>query len=204
MTERQKFTAFSSLALAAVSASLVLYPSVVGLAKLPLVHLWMMWVYLACAFCAFLLLSFIYYISTFTTEGLPHRRAGIASLFTVTSLVSFGAFLTINLWQDQSAKPQILGLTASAYTAAPGDIVALTGESANESGHPVSWSWCTRAPAVKNVRPAPVCLASKLKTATWSVPENAVQGVYKIEAKVLDDALSSSPQFMEIKIWPTK
>lgn len=201
MVARTDYSTASLMALGAVSASLILFPSIFSVIRPPLVHSWALWAFLISGFIAFICLVWTYYISTFTQDDLPVRMSGIGSLSTLVSLLSFAAFLFLNILQDQTAGPQISSLSASSYRAERGDTVAFTGEASDESGDAILWQWCITPVAPKTSATKSTCLKSNLKSVTWRIPASVAPGVYSVAALASDGRRKSSAQRLEVQVW---
>lgn len=201
MAGRTDYTTASSIALGAVFASLILFPSIFSVIKPPLVHSWAMWAFFISGVSAFIFLVWTYYIATFTQDNLPVRMSGIGSISALVCLLSFAAFLFLNILQDQTAGPQISSISASAYKAEPGDTVVFMGEASDESGDIILWKWCITPVAPTTPEAKPTCLKSNLKSATWRVPASTAAGIYNVSALARDGTHESSKQFLEVQIW---
>jgi len=201
MPERTDYTTASSIALGAVFASLILFPSIFSVIKPPLVHSWAMWAFFISGISAFIFLVWTYYIATFTQDNLPVRMSGIGTISALVCLLSFAAFLFLNILQDQTAGPQISSISASAYKAEPGDTVVFMGEASDESGDTILWKWCITPVAPATLATKPTCLKSNLKSVTWRVPTSTVAGMYKVSALASDGIHESGEQLLEVHVW---
>jgi len=183
MSLKGQYKNLSSALLGVVSASLVLFPSILGIVARPLVGEWLIWTFLVSSVLALAFEAFVFYVCSFTPESVkaPVKISGLGTLATLVGLASFVAFLFANIRDDQLAAPQVISLTPSSLSVAPGDLVGFSAEILNESGERLTWCWQVRLNGPGGSGP-PTKLSATTRAIQWLVPANTKPGIYEVGA----------------------
>lgn len=200
MASKDDYKAVSSLIIGAVSASLVLFPSILGVVAKPLVLLWALWFYLLFGVISFLALGYTYYRAAYTSGDLPVKASGVGVISGVACIGLFAIFLFANLLSDQRARPVITSVTAGAYSASPGDMMNFAARGEDQNGDRLTWQWRIDPDPRAKPKPASVTLPSKLEAAVWRVPDAAPTGIYSVTATVSDGPHTSAPETIQIDV----
>lgn len=201
MADKDSYKSMASLVMGAVSASLVLFPSLLSVVAKPLVSPWLMWAYLGSGLIALASLSYTYYFTVFAKEAaLPIRASGIGACFGVLCIFCFAAFLFVNLLADQRAAPTISAIAASSYAAGQGDVVTLSAKGEDQNSDRLSWTWRVEQVSGPGPKANDVILPSRLDAAIWPISAEALPGTYRISAIASDGARNSPRESVEIVV----
>jgi|GEM_PF-1846237 len=199
MAEKDNYKTAATVILGAISASLVLFPSILGVVSKPLVGGWILWLYLFSGLIAFVSMTYVYYRAAFVDGDMPVRASGVGALAAVVSILSFAAYLFANLISDQVAPPVITNLSSNGPIVSPGDALTLTVHGEDQNGDRLMWTW-----RVEPVRPTKlshaITLPSRLDGAVWLIPQTAEIGVYTVRAIVSDGKHVSRSEIIQIEI----
>jgi hypothetical protein len=181
MSVKTQYKNLSSALLGVVSASLVLFPSILGIVARPLVGEWLIWAFLVSSVLALVLEAFVFYICSFTPDSVPApvRISGFGTFASLIGLGSFITFLFANIRDDQLSIPQVISLTPSSLSVAPGDLVGFSAETLNENGERLTWCWQVRPKPPGNPG-SPVMLPGTTRTTQWLVPADAKPGIFEV------------------------
>ena len=151
------------------------------------------------AFIAFISCAFAFHISSLSPNNAPIVSSGLGNNSAFFSLLSLFVFICGNLYSDRAAPPAIVSLQADQYVSSPRDLVALAGTASDDDGDHLIWTWRIAPPAsIENANQIPI--QGDLRTAQWIVPEDAINGEYRVIAIVNDGSRDSEPRFLTIRV----
>lgn len=186
-----------------MSATLVLFPSVIGVVARPLTQTWLIWSFLWSSLLAFILQGFVFYFSAFTDRAIPVRASGFGSIATIACLTSFVAFLFVNIRDDQLSAPTAVSLVPSSFSVAPGQIVGFSADGTDEDGDRLTWRWRLRA-ASGSINAQAATLAGSTRVNQWLVPADAKLGIYEVGATASDGKQLSAETWVLVKVEKAK
>ncbi len=198
MPSKEEYKSVSTLLLGAVSASLVLFPSILSVVAKPLTAIPLMWIYLGFGLSAFIFLTYTYYRASFT-NGDPVRASGLGTISACLSILFFGAFLSFNLLDDQLAPPTITSIGSSGYNALPGDVLTFSAHGDDQNGDRLSWKWEVGF-AGRTDKSAAAILPSRLESAIWRIPDASMPGFYNVTATASDGSRSSARETFQVEV----
>lgn len=204
MADKGTYKSMASLVMGAVSASLVLFPSLLSVVAKPLVGSWLMWAYLGCGLIALAGLSYTYYYVAFASDApLPIISSSFGAFFGGLSIFFFAIFLFLNLLADQCAAPTISSIVASRYDAAPGEVVTISAKGEDQNGDRLKWTWQVEQIGTGGGHTNHIGLSSKLDAAVWSISAAALPGIYRVSATASDGERNSQTEAVEIIVRKT-
>lgn len=201
MSLKAQYKNLSSALLGVVSASLVLFPSILGIVARPLVGEWLIWAFLVSSVLALVLEAYVFYICSFTPDSVaaPVRISGLGTFASLIGLGSFVGFLFANIRDDQLSAPQVISLAPSSLSVAPGDLVGFSAETLNESGDRLTWCWQVRSKPPGNPG-IPVALSGTTRANQWLVPADAKPGIYEVGASAACTEQSAMQTWAMVKV----